>query len=128
MHELCSKDQTCGSVSHLAALTGVNAIMEAGGHIAAHFAQQHHAIDFCKNKMELIICVRRIRCERLVQQHKTVLCLLVMLLLVDVEERPAFSMPWLRWWPLLAGGEMSTTMPTALLGSEGRGKVGDVDR
>ncbi len=56
------------------------------------------------------------------------LCLLVMLLLADVEERPAFSVPWPRWWPFLPGGEISTTMPTALLGSEGRDGVGDVDR
>ena len=41
-----------------------------------------------------------------------------MLLLVDVDERPALSIRW-----FLAGGEMSTTMPTALLGSEGRGAV-----
>lgn len=56
------------------------------------------------------------------------LCLLVMLLLEDVEERPAFSTPWPRWWPFLAGGDISTTMPTALLGSEGRDRVGDDDR
>lgn len=55
------------------------------------------------------------------------LCLLVMLLFAVVE-RPAFSMPWPRWWPFLAGSEISTTMPTALLGSEGRDGVGDVDR
>lgn len=51
-----------------------------------------------------------------------------MLLLADVEERPAFSVPWLRGWPFLAGGEISTTKPTALLGSEGRDTGGDVDR
>lgn len=54
--------------------------------------------------------------------------LLVMLLLADVEDRPAFSVPWPRGCPLLAGGAMSTTMPTALLGSKGRDRVGDVDR
>lgn len=53
--------------------------------------------------------------------------LLVMLLLADVDERPAFStLP--RCAALLAGGQMSTTIPTALLGSAGRGRVGDVDR
>lgn len=54
---------------------------------------------------------------------------LVMLLLADVDERPAFSTPWPRWGPTLAGGEMSTTMPTALLGSEGRDRGGgELDR
>lgn len=51
-----------------------------------------------------------------------------MLLLADVEERPAFSMPWPDLDPFLAGGAMSTTMPTALLGSEGRERGGEVDR
>ena len=46
-----------------------------------------------------------------------------MLLLADVEERPAFSVPW----PRFAGGAISTTMPTALLGSEGRDRAGEVD-
>lgn len=50
-----------------------------------------------------------------------------MLLLAEVEERPAFSTPP-RWVAFLAGGQMSTTIPTALLGSAGRGRVGDVDR
>lgn len=50
-----------------------------------------------------------------------------MLLLADVDERPAFSVPP-RWVPLFAGGQMSTTIPTARLGSVGRGRVGDVDR
>jgi len=44
--------------------------------------------------------------------------LLVMPLLADTEERPAFSAA--APWPRLAGGEMSTTMPTARLGSAGR--------
>lgn len=50
-----------------------------------------------------------------------------MLLLADVDERPAFSTPP-RWVALFVGGQMSTTIPTALLGSAGRGRVGDVDR
>lgn len=51
-----------------------------------------------------------------------------MLLLVDAEERPAFSAPWPAREPLLAGGAMSTTMPTALLGKDGRDREGDVER
>lgn len=47
------------------------------------------------------------------------------MLLLAEEDRPAFSEPWLRECPVLAGGAMSTTMPTALLGNEGRDKVGD---
>lgn len=47
--------------------------------------------------------------------------LLVMLLLADAEARPVFSAAGLR----LAGGAMSTTMPTARLGSEGRDRAGD---
>lgn len=43
--------------------------------------------------------------------------LLVMLLLEDAVERPALSAPW----PFLAAGQMSTTMPTVLLGSDERG-------
>lgn len=53
--------------------------------------------------------------------------LLVMLLFAAVDERPAFSTPP-RWVVLLAGGQMSTTIPTALLGSAGRCRVGDVDK
>lgn len=48
-----------------------------------------------------------------------------MLLLADVEERPGFSAPWPR---CLASGEMSTTMPTALLGSDWRDTDCDVVR
>lgn len=35
--------------SHLAALAGVHTIVKARGHIAAHLAQQYHAVDFCAN-------------------------------------------------------------------------------
>lgn len=38
------------NLSHLAALTSVHAIVEARSNIAAHLAQQHHAVDFCQNK------------------------------------------------------------------------------
>lgn len=53
---------------------------------------------------------------------------LVILLLAEVDERPAFSAPFPPLGPLLLGGAISTTMPTALLGSEGRGGVGDAER
>ena len=46
-----------------------------------------------------------------------------MLLLEEEEEddeRPDLSAPGPRCWPGLAGGAMSTSMPTARLGSEGR--------
>lgn len=46
-----------------------------------------------------------------------------MLLFEDVDERPVFSA--LRGF--LAGGAMSTTIPTARLGSDGRDSGGDVD-
>lgn len=32
---------------HLAALTGMHAIVEARGHVPTHFTQQHHAIQLC---------------------------------------------------------------------------------
>lgn len=50
MNQTC-RDATLHSrnLSHLAALTSVHAIVEARGHIAAHLAQQHHAVDFCTN-------------------------------------------------------------------------------
>lgn len=31
---------------HLAALTGMDAVVEARGHVAAHLTQQHQAVDF----------------------------------------------------------------------------------
>lgn len=37
-------------LSHLAALTGVHTVVKAGGHVAAHLTQQHHAVDFCTDK------------------------------------------------------------------------------
>lgn len=48
--------------------------------------------------------------------------------LLEDEARPVFSRPWPRCWGLLAVGGTSTTIPTALLGSEGRDRAGDVDR
>jgi len=45
-----------------------------------------------------------------------------MLLLEEADERPDRSLPG------LAGGAMSTSMPTARLGSEGRDAGGEKDR
>lgn len=38
--------------SHLASFASVDTVVEAWRHIPAHFAQQHHAVDFFKEKDE----------------------------------------------------------------------------
>lgn len=35
------------NLPHLAALTGMHAIVEARGNVPTHFAQQHHAVELC---------------------------------------------------------------------------------